>query len=203
MDGQSCASCHTPGSHFTDNQVHDIGSAGDGARSGFSGAMDTPTLLGIAHTAPYFHDGRFLTLAQVVSWFDELFSLDLGKDGRADLTAYLEAVGEGEEPYQRFDDEATPFRLMIEELSVFLSTLDTLIPERDLENADLLLRTVANDMELDASAMTNRDARDKTTELAETLWRLRDLIRRAAWDEADQAWQSYRAIADAYDSELR
>ena len=203
MNGQSCASCHTPGSHFTDNLVHDIGSAGDGAESGFSGALDTPTLLGIAHTAPYFHDGRFRTLADVVVWFDEQFSLDLGEEGRLDLTAYLEAVGEGAEPYQHFDEDSTPFRLMVEELSVFLSTLDTLIPARDLENADLLLRTVANDMELDASAMTNRDARDKTRQLAEALWQLRDTIKQEAWDDAAEAWRAYRATADTYDSELR
>ncbi len=203
MDGQSCASCHTPGSHFTDNLVHDIGSAGYGAKSGFSGALGTPTLLNIVHTAPYFHDGRFQTLAEVVAWFDEQFALDLGDDGRADLTAYLEAVGEGAEPYQQFDEEATPFRLMIEELSVFLSTLDTLIAERDLDHADLLLRSVAGDMELDASVMTNRDARGKTLELAELLWQLRDMVKQEAWDEAGQAWQGYRATADAYDSELR
>ncbi|MGI9449513.1 MAG: cytochrome c peroxidase [Geminicoccaceae bacterium] len=203
MNGQSCASCHTPSSHFTDNLVHDIGSTGDGAKSGFSGALDTPTLLGIAHTAPYFHDGRFRTLAEVVAWFDGQFSLDLGEEGRADLTAYLEAVGEGSEPYQKFDEETTPFRLMVEELSVFLSTLDTLIPERDLENADLLLRTVASDMELDASAMTNRDSRDKTLELAEALWQLRDTIKQEAWDEAAEAWRAYRATANEYDSELR
>jgi cytochrome c peroxidase len=203
MNGQSCASCHTPSSHFTDNLVHDIGSTGDGAKSGFSGALDTPTLLGIVHTAPYFHDGRFRTLAEVVAWFDGQFSLDLGEEGRADLTAYLEAVGEGSEPYQIFDEETTPFRLMVEELTVFLSTLDTLIPERDLENADLLLRTVATDMELDASAMTNRDSRDKTLELAEALWQLRDTIKQEAWDEAAEAWRAYRATANEYDSELR
>ena len=79
MNGQSCATCHAPGSHFTDNAQHDIGSAGDGASSGFSGAFDTPTLLNILHTAPYFHDGRFSTLAEVVDWKDK--SAGLGLDG--------------------------------------------------------------------------------------------------------------------------
>ncbi len=203
MDNQSCASCHTPNSHFTDNTVHDIGSAGNGAYSGFSGAMDTPTLLNIVHTAPYFHDGRFNTLADVVVWFDEQFSLDLGEEGRRDLTAYLEAVGEGSDPYQQFDDETTPFRLMIEELTVFLSTLNTLIPDRDVVHADLLLRSVASDMELDASAMTNRDAQGKILELAADLWQIRDAIKQETWDEADSAWQSYKAKAESYDAELR
>ena len=199
----SCASCHTPGSHFTDNEVHDIGSAGNGAASGFSGAFDTPTLLGVAHTAPYFHDGRFSTLADVVAWKDETSGLGLDPSEKNDLTAYLEAVGEGGDAYQLFDEEATPFRLMIEELTTFLSTLDTLIPDQDRDHADLLLRTVAGDMELDASAMTNRDARDKAQELAGRLWQIRDMILQEAWDEAAVAWDDYREIAKTYDSELR
>jgi len=92
---------------------------------------------------------------------------------------------------------------MVEELTVFLSTLNTLIPDQDHDHADLLLRTVADDMALDASAMTNRDARDKTLELAENLWKLRDMILQDAWDEAAVAWEDYQKKADAYDSELR
>ncbi len=203
LNGQSCASCHQPSSHFTDNQVHDIGSAGDGPASGFSGSFDTPTLLGIQYTAPYFHDGRFSTLTEVVTWKNEAMELGLDEAEQADLLAYVEAVGEGTDPYQTFDDETTPFRLMVEELTVFLSTLNTLIPDQDRDHADLLLRTVADDMALDASAMTNRDARDKTLELAENLWKLRDMILQDAWDEAAVAWEDYQKKADAYDSELR
>ncbi len=203
MDEKSCASCHRPGSHFTDNAVHDIGSTGDGAESGFSGALDTPTLLGSVYTAPYFHDGRFSTLAEVVDWKNERFGLKLTEAEHLDLVAYLEAVGEGDEPYQAFDEETTPFRLMVEELTVFLSTLNTLIPDRDRDHADLLLRTVAGDMALDASAMTNRDARDKAHALAERLWALRDMILQESWDEAADAWQAYQETAQTYDKELR
>jgi cytochrome c peroxidase len=203
MNGQSCASCHIPGSHFTDNEVHDIGSAGEGAASGFSGAFDTPTLLGTLYTAPYLHDGRLDTLADVVAWKNDALGLGLDDAEKADLTAYLEAVGEGTEPYQIFDEETTPFRLMIEELTVFLSTLNTLIPDQDRKHADLLLRTVAGDMELDASAMTNRDAREKTMALAERLWSIRDLILHDSWNEAATAWQDYQATAATFDSELR
>ncbi|MEM7041340.1 MAG: cytochrome c peroxidase [Pseudomonadota bacterium] len=203
MNGQSCANCHTPGSHFTDNEVHDIGSAGEGAASGFSGAFDTPTLLGTLHTAPYFHDGRFSTLAEVVTWKSETFGLGLDEADMSDLTAYLEAVGEGDEPYQTFDEETTPFRLMVEDMAVFLSTLDILIPEQDRDHVDLLLRTVAGDMELEASAMANRDARGKTQEMADRLWALRDMVLLESWDEAATAWQDYRKMAETYDSELR
>ena len=203
LNGQPCASCHDPSSHFTDNLVHDIGSAGDGPSSGFSGALDTPTLLGIQYTAPYFHDGRFATLAEVVTWKNEAMALGLDEAEQTDLLAYLEAVGEGTDPYQVFDEEATPFRLMFEELMVFLSTLNTLIPDQDRHHADLLLRTVASDMALDAGAMTNRDARDKALELAEDLWRMRDMILQDAWDEVAVAWEGYQTKAGAYDSELR
>ncbi|MGI9418530.1 MAG: cytochrome c peroxidase [Geminicoccaceae bacterium] len=203
MNGKTCASCHMPGSHFTDNEVHDIGSAGDGAASGFSGAFDTPTLLGTLHTAPYLHDGRFSTLAEVVDWKNETSGLGLDETEKSDLAAYLEAIGEGGEPYQAFDEEITPFRLMIEELTTFLSTLDTLIPDQDRAHADLLLRTVAGEMELDASAMTNRDARGKTQELAGRLWQIRDMILQESWDEAAAAWADYRELAKTYDSELR
>ncbi|MEM9625928.1 MAG: cytochrome c peroxidase [Pseudomonadota bacterium] len=198
--GKACASCHTPDSHFTDNEVHDIGSAGKGAASGFSGAFDTPTLLGTLHTAPYLHDGRFSTLAEVIAWKDETFGLGLDEAEQADLLAYLEAVGEGADPYQAFDGESTPFHLMIEEIDVFLSPLDILIPEQDREHADLLLRTVVGNMEFDAGAMTNRAARDKTLELAESLWRLRDMILQEQWNEAAITWRDYQETADAYEA---
>ena len=203
MNGQSCADCHIPNSHFTDNDVHDIGSAGDGAASGFSGAFDTPTLLGILHTAPYLHDGRLDTLGDVVAWKNETFKLGLDEAARSDLTAYLEAVGEGSEPYQAFDQETTPFQLMIEELSVFLSTLNALIADQDRQHADLLLRTVASNLELDADAMTNRDNREKVMTLAEHLWGIRDLVLHDSWNEAAAAWQDYQVMAETFDSKRR
>ncbi|MGH6921481.1 MAG: cytochrome c peroxidase, partial [Geminicoccaceae bacterium] len=202
MGNRSCASCHLPDSHFTDNRVHNVGSAGDGYGSG-SGAFDTPTLLNTNYTAPYFHDGSLETLGDVVAWFDQRFALGLSADERADLTAYLEVVGTGEAPYQEFDDENTPFRLMADELSVFLSTLDTLIPARDQVAADLVLRTVAADLTADASVMTNRTAVAKAHEMADRLWQLRDAIAGAEWDQVQSLWQDYQALEQEYQSELR
>ena len=202
MAGRSCASCHVPDSHFTDNSVHNIGSAGDGHGTG-SGAFDTPTLLNANYTAPYFHDGSLETLGDVVAWFDERFSLGLDPEQRADLTAYLEAVGTGQEPYQAFDEEDTPFRLMADELSVFLSTLDTLIPARDQVAADLVLRTVAADLAFDASMMTNRGGVAKAYEMADRLWQLRNAIAEGRWDEAGSLWQGYQGLEQEYQAELR
>jgi Di-haem cytochrome c peroxidase len=203
MANRSCASCHVPDSHFTDGRVHNVGSIEEGYDAGPSGAFDTPTLLGANYTAPYFHDGSLETLADVVAWFDRRFALGLSEDERADLTAYLEVVGTGDQPYEAFDSERTPFRLMVDELSVFLSTLDTLVPARDQVAADLVLRTVAADMAADASAMTNRAALEKAHELSDRLWQLRDAIAAAEWDEAERQWLAYQKLEQQYDPELR
>ena len=59
-----CADCHIP-PLFTDLLLHDIGtSSGPGELLG--PAFDTPSLRGIWHTAPYLHDGRALTLREVL-----------------------------------------------------------------------------------------------------------------------------------------
>ncbi|MEQ9037442.1 MAG: cytochrome c peroxidase, partial [Silicimonas sp.] len=71
LGDRSCASCHVPDANFLDRQAHDIGSVAPGYEGARAGALDTPTLLGTAYTAPYFHDGSLPTLAAVVDWFDE------------------------------------------------------------------------------------------------------------------------------------
>lgn len=50
---KSCASCH-PAPTFTNRKSYDVGTGA---------ALDTPTLLGIADSAPYGQDGRFASLA--------------------------------------------------------------------------------------------------------------------------------------------
>jgi len=65
---EGCATCHVPQTGFTDGLMHDVGtmSALSGQRLG--GALpgiETPTLLGIEASAPYFHDGSASTLAEV------------------------------------------------------------------------------------------------------------------------------------------
>ncbi|MRI35142.1 hypothetical protein EOPP23_19430 [Endozoicomonas sp. OPT23] len=66
-----CATCHS-GPSFTDGQRHDVGtikpSSGQGISQPLQGVgFDTPTLLGVWRTAPYFHDGQAATLADVIS----------------------------------------------------------------------------------------------------------------------------------------
>ncbi len=85
----SCASCHVRERIFVDGARHDVGTGG---------LFDTPTLRGIAATAPYFHDGRAASLGEVVAHFNTFYTLDLSGAEQADLVAYLEAVGRVEPP---------------------------------------------------------------------------------------------------------
>ena len=88
----SCATCHQPSGAFVDHQVHDVGSGG---------WFKTPTLINADFNAPYFHDGRFDSYAEVVAYFDRHFDLGLSEGERADLVAYLDAVGDAKEPTVR------------------------------------------------------------------------------------------------------
>ncbi len=61
-----CSTCHARGSDnaFTDKQKHDVGS-----RSGSDGVneYDTPSLRFVGQTAPYFHDGRYESLRELLT----------------------------------------------------------------------------------------------------------------------------------------
>jgi cytochrome c peroxidase len=76
--GADCFHCHG-GPLFTDNQFHNNGLGLDDADLGRSkitqkdydkGKFCTPSLRNVALTAPYMHDGRFKTLAEVVAHYD-------------------------------------------------------------------------------------------------------------------------------------
>ena len=72
FEALGCAGCHDPVSGYTDSfagpALHDVGTirTSSGFRLGdpLTG-IDTPTLMGIWETAPYFHDGSAETLAEV------------------------------------------------------------------------------------------------------------------------------------------
>jgi len=93
FDGKSCATCHDPSTFFRDGRVHRLGTETSPSPTAMDGGYETPTLLGTMETAPYFHDGRFATLREVVGWFDASYRLGLSAAERDDLTAYVEAVG--------------------------------------------------------------------------------------------------------------
>lgn len=197
LGDRSCANCHVPEANFLNRQAHDIGSVAPSYEGARAGAMDTPTLLGTAHTAPYFHDGSLPTLAAVVGWFNQTKLLGLTRAERADLTAYLETVGAADEPFEAFDAENTPFRLAFSELTTFASTLETLLPRQDAEHILLLTDTVAADLAADASTMANLAARPEVYALAERLAEIGAAVRVEDWEAAEASWAAFKTEADA------
>jgi cytochrome c peroxidase len=72
-----CASCHVgEGGVFTDRKMHDVGSK---TTTDDSAAFDTPSLRFVGGTAPYFHDGRYASLHELL----------VGASGRMGKTAQL------------------------------------------------------------------------------------------------------------------
>lgn len=58
-----CAQCHA-GPHYLDKLLHDVGSAGPLDRP--TDKFTTPTLVEVWRTAPYLHDGRYLTVEELI-----------------------------------------------------------------------------------------------------------------------------------------
>jgi mono/diheme cytochrome c family protein len=89
-DAQGCATCHVGGGG-TDSEKHDLGTfAASEARGGF----DTPALRFVAGTAPYFHDGRYATLEDLLIGADGKMghTLQLSRQDVTALKAYLETL---------------------------------------------------------------------------------------------------------------
>lgn len=86
-----CSSCHGP-PLYTDRLRHDVGTGGgNGERKGPD--FDTPSLRGLHQTAPYLHDGRAQTVADVLTTHnrDDLHGRTSALDQQeiTDLAAFL------------------------------------------------------------------------------------------------------------------
>jgi mono/diheme cytochrome c family protein len=85
-----CSGCHVD-ARGTDRHVHDIGTK---VAADEKADFDTPTLRFVKGTAPYFHDGRYKTLADLLA--DE--SSKMGSSARLDardrdaLAAFVETL---------------------------------------------------------------------------------------------------------------
>lgn len=202
LNGRACSTCHIPDRSFRDGKTYDIGSSEPPFPGGTATAFETPTLRNINFSAPYMHDGSLPTLASVVDWFNETKSLGLDDVQRADLTAYLEAVGDGEQPYQVFAGKDTEFRLVFEELTTFASTLNTLLPARDAKHIAILVDTVASDLAADADTMSNPSARPMVNQLSNTLQAVGDAVATGDWAEANIHWQKFQALQKHYDERI-
>jgi cytochrome c peroxidase len=95
-----CAACHIPETAFMDNQMHDLrlerfyraGETVNGLVMLPDGPIKTFTLRGIKDSPPYMHDGRLLTLADCVEFFNLVLSLKLTDDEKQGLVAYMLAL---------------------------------------------------------------------------------------------------------------
>ena len=72
----SCAQCH-PGPYFTDKKMHNVGTLSDHYEEKDS-RYDTPSLIEAYRTAPFLHDGRALTIKDVLTKHNKP-----GKHGKA------------------------------------------------------------------------------------------------------------------------
>ena len=200
MGGRSCASCHVPSDHFLDRRRHDVGTALGAESFSRDRALDTPTLLGVKYTAPYFHDGRADTLAEVNAYFNAHFALGLNGAELADLTAYVETVGEGIEAYE---DTLYTLEAELEEFSFFLSTYETLKARGKEDLIDITLRTVAFEIEAhkwDLQDLRHLPTLDRMTAILEAACRA---LEQGEVEQVDQLVASYREIYDSNREVLR
>ena len=142
----SCAACHVPSGAFVDHLQHDVGSGG---------WYKTPTLLNADFNAPYFHDARYDTFDQVVDHFDRVYGLGLSAGDRSDLVAYLRAVGDAKQPYDR-DSVVVRFK----DIGTFSLLLSQAIAAHDRSTIDLAVDTLG--AELRDLAEQFPDQRDTT-----------------------------------------
>jgi len=93
-----CASCHMP-PYYTDNSMHNLKVERffnevtvNGRTASADGPIKTFPLRGIKDSPPYLHDGRLLTLADTVEFFNLVLELKLGAQEKQDLVAFMRAL---------------------------------------------------------------------------------------------------------------
>ncbi len=84
-----CAKCHVNGG--TDAKTYDLGTRSAGDKDD---AFDTPSLRFVGGTAPYFHDGRYETLLDLLTSTDSQMghSMHLSRRDALALAAYMETL---------------------------------------------------------------------------------------------------------------
>ncbi|MEO6389244.1 MAG: hypothetical protein ABIT16_05975, partial [Croceibacterium sp.] len=99
--GAGCSACHLPPTFALDENAHS-----NGLDAGETQLFKAPSLRDVGLTGPYMHDGRFVTLAEVVDFYDHGIQagpalddrlrpggkpqrLNLSSEDRAALVAFL------------------------------------------------------------------------------------------------------------------
>lgn len=85
------SSCHTESGGFTDHDVHDVHSA---TFTDVGSTFLVPSLVGVAGSAPYFHDGRYATLEALFEGSDGTMgsTKELAPGEKRALVAYLRTL---------------------------------------------------------------------------------------------------------------
>jgi len=93
-----CATCHAP-PYYTDNSMHNLQTGRfyvarlvRGAMTTADGPIKTFPLRGIKDSPPYLHDGRLLTLADTVEFFNLILETHLTADEKTELEAFLRVL---------------------------------------------------------------------------------------------------------------
>ncbi|MBF0217303.1 MAG: cytochrome B6 [Candidatus Omnitrophica bacterium] len=93
-----CAACHEA-PYYTDNSMHDLKAERfykqemvNGMMMASDGPIKTFPLRGIKDSPPYIHDGRCLTLEDVVEYFNLIQQLHLTAEEKDDLVVFLRAL---------------------------------------------------------------------------------------------------------------
>jgi cytochrome c peroxidase len=95
-----CSECHIAQTSFLDNNMHDlklerfyqIGTTANDLVMLPDGPIKTFTLRGIKDSPPYMHDGRLLTLADTVEFFNLVLGTKLSQQEKEALVAYMLAL---------------------------------------------------------------------------------------------------------------
>lgn len=93
-----CSFCHHP-PYYTDNLMHNLKAERfykprmiNGVMASADGPIKTFPLRGIKDSPPYLHDGRLLTLEDAVEFFNLILEVQLAKQEKEDLVAFLRAL---------------------------------------------------------------------------------------------------------------
>jgi cytochrome c peroxidase len=93
-----CATCHVP-PYYTDNLMHNLRTERfftprmiNGRMASADGPIKTFVLRGIKDSPPYLHDGRLLTLEDVVEFFSVVLGVSLTEEEKRDLVVFLRAL---------------------------------------------------------------------------------------------------------------
>lgn len=93
-----CSTCHTP-PYYTDNTMHNLQAERffkpelvNGMMMLGDGPIKTFPLRGVKDSPPYLHDGRLLTLDDTVEYFNIILELQLNKQEKQDLVAFMQAL---------------------------------------------------------------------------------------------------------------